>query len=142
MSERQVVKRTTGHGLSRQGRTIDFVDSQEGTVLSGAVDSQEEAVASDVVDSQEEAVASDVDAEISRRLVELARDETAATTRIAVCDAISEALSHLGRVFWAAGAIVRQNIDSGASPSGFDVDAAAGVAAIIQMGGALARGAI
>lgn len=84
----------------------------------------------------------DEDREISRLLNELANDEAATTNRIAVCDAIGQALSHLGRVFWLTGCIVGPDGKSGKSPFGFGDDSAVGIATAIQMGGALAGGAV
>jgi hypothetical protein len=84
----------------------------------------------------------DVDAEIKRRLDELANDEAATASRIAVCEAIGQALFHLGQTFWHAGLIVSSDRNSGASPFGFGDDAAVGIATVVQMGGELAQGAV
>jgi hypothetical protein len=82
------------------------------------------------------------DEKIRRRLDLLASDKAAAASRIAVCEAIGEALTRLGQVFWLTGNIVGPDRKSGVSPYGFGDDAAVGVATIIQMSGALAQGAV
>lgn len=94
------------------------------------------------MDSQNENMHMVRDEEIRRRLDELASDEAAAASRIALCEAIGEALSRLGRIFWLTGNIVGSDRASGASPFGFGDDAAVGVATVIQMGGALAQGTV
>lgn len=91
--------------------------------------------------SQQDGVESeDLDAELKRRLDELANDDAATASRIAVCDAIGQALFDLGRVFWPAGYIVGPDRRSGASPFGFGDDNAVGIATVIQIGGELAQG--
>lgn len=82
----------------------------------------------------------DDSAEIQRLLNELANDETATASRIAVCDVIAQALFHLGRTLWVAGYITGPDRKSGASPFGFGDDSAVGVATVIQIGGELAQG--
>jgi hypothetical protein len=83
----------------------------------------------------------DVDAELKRRLDELANDDTATASRIAVCDAIGQALFHLGRVFWVAGYVTGSDRKSGMSPFGFGNDNAVGIATVTQIGGELSQGA-
>jgi len=83
----------------------------------------------------------DMDVEITRRLDELANDDTATAARIAVCDAIGQALFHLGRVLWVAGYVIGPDRKSGASPFGFGDDNAVGIATVIQIGGELSQGA-
>lgn len=88
----------------------------------------------------DEGESEDPNARLDRRLDELANDEAATASRIRVCDAIGDALFHLGRVFWAAGYIVGPDRKSGASPFGFGDDSAVGIAAVLQIGGELAQG--
>jgi hypothetical protein len=120
-------------------------------VASGAYDAIKAAVAKFrkwapraevTLEGDEEDAAAAQDDEISRTLDELANDETATAARIAVCEAIGAALSRLGQVFWLTGNIVGHDRKSGESPFGFGDDGAVGVATIIQMGGALAQGAV
>lgn len=94
------------------------------------------------MNSQDENMHIDRDEEVMRRLDELASDEVAAASRVALCEAIGEALSRLGRIFWLTGNIVGPDRASGTSPFGFGDDVAVGVATVTQMGGELAKGAV
>jgi len=84
----------------------------------------------------------DESSEIKRRLNELANDEVATTSRIAVCDTIGQALFRLGQVLWVTGYITGPDRKSGTSPFGYGDDSAVGIGTVTQIGGELAQGAV
>lgn len=82
------------------------------------------------------------DRSVKELLDGLANDPAAVEARAKVCDAISSALAHLGKLFWLTGSIVGPDRGSGASPFKFGNDAAVGIATVMQIGGELGAGAI
>jgi hypothetical protein len=83
----------------------------------------------------------DEDAEVRKRLEELADDATASANRVDVCDTIATGLVRLGHVLWVGGYLVGPDRATGASPFRFGDDRAVGVATIVQIGGELASAA-
>ena len=86
----------------------------------------------------------DVENERSTRnlLDKLANDPSAVESRSAVCEAVSAALTHLGKVLWLTGYVVGPDRKSGESPFKFGDDRAVGIATVVQIGGELGTGTI
>jgi hypothetical protein len=75
-------------------------------------------------------------------LAKLADDSAATAARMSACAAIAQALFDIGRMVWLTGYVVGPDRKSGASPFGFGDDSVVGAAAVTQMGGELASGAV
>lgn len=74
------------------------------------------------------------------QLLELAKDDEAQRSRLAICDQFAEWLTRVGRVLWVSGFFIGP--DRAAGLSQFGDDRAVGVATVAQIGGELAAGAI
>lgn len=80
--------------------------------------------------------------EIRALLRELERDEGAAASRLAACQAVADALVRVGQLLWVAGALIGPDRVAGASPFQFGSDRTVGVATVAQIGGQLALASI
>jgi hypothetical protein len=79
--------------------------------------------------------------ELEELLDRLVQDEEATGSRETVCDALSAGLARLGQLLWLDGYIIGPDRLSGAS-SRFGSEGMVGLAAVAQIGGQLATGAV
>jgi hypothetical protein len=77
-----------------------------------------------------------------KEIFELAEDGADQEARARMCGLYADSLARIGGLLWVGGAILGPDRRDGASPFGFGDDDVVGLAAVCQMGGELARGAV